>query len=326
MKVAEAFESYLRDLASRNIRKTTRNGYSYLFRQLQEYADSIQAQSLADLDRNAMRRWREQWTCAYSTQRKRLAQLRAFFSFAESEGWVEESPMNGIKSPKPDSRPTMPLNIDDVRAMLKASAGKPRERALLLLLRYSGLAISDAVTLERAAVHSSGELILRRAKSGELVTVLLPDEALIALQAIEQPARRHYFWTGKSDPLTVCKYWRERLREVASAAGIDGFHPHRLRDTFAVELLLSGVCIDDVSALLGHSSVRTTEKYYAPWNGARRKRLANLVREVHLQDPILRKSTPRKPAGTTQLAPAEAGLATTTVPKPNLVAPTEGST
>jgi integrase len=42
-------------------------------------------------------------------------------------------------------------------------------------------------------------------------------------------------------------------------------HPHMFRDTFAVELLLSGVPIDQVSLLLGHSSVKVTEKHYSPF-------------------------------------------------------------
>ena len=88
-----------------------------------------------------------------------------------------------------------------------------------------------------------------------------------------------------------------------------GFHPHRLRDTFAVELLLAGVLIQDVSALLGHSSVATTERYYAPWNSARRERLAAIVRKAHQQDPILLEFTPKKPAGSAGTLPAEAGLA-----------------
>jgi integrase/recombinase XerD len=33
-------------------------------------------------------------------------------------------------------------------------------------------------------------------------------------------------------------------------------HPHMFRDTFAVEMLLAGVPIDQVSILLGHASVR----------------------------------------------------------------------
>jgi integrase/recombinase XerD len=50
------------------------------------------------------------------------------------------------------------------------------------------------------------------------------------------------------------------------------------RDTFAVELLLSGVPIDQVSLLLGHSSVKVTEKHYAPFVKARQEQLENSVR------------------------------------------------
>ncbi len=41
-------------------------------------------------------------------------------------------------------------------------------------------------------------------------------------------------------------------------------HRHMFRDTFAVEMLLAGVPIDQVSILLGHSSVRIAEKHYSP--------------------------------------------------------------
>lgn len=45
------------------------------------------------------------------------------------------------------------------------------------------------------------------------------------------------------------------------------------RDTFAVELLLAGVPIDQVSVLLGHRSVKMTEKHYLPWVKARQEQL-----------------------------------------------------
>jgi hypothetical protein len=38
-----------------------------------------------------------------------------------------------------------------------------------------------------------------------------------------------------------------------------------LRDTFAVEYLLAGMPLEEVSRLLGHSSVLITQKHYAPW-------------------------------------------------------------
>src|SRR5437016_3818761 len=57
-------------------------------------------------------------------------------------------------------------------------------------------------------------------------------------------------------------------------------HSHMFRDTFAVELLLAGVPIDQVSLLLGHSSVKVTEKHYAPFVKARQEQLAQSARKA----------------------------------------------
>lgn len=310
MTVRQACEAYLRELEARNVRKSTREGYETLFRQLQAFADGDDLESIEQVDRQALRAWRERWTWAHSTQVKVLAQLKAFFAFAAEEGWTADSPAKGLRKPKAEGRPTLPLSVDEVRRLLRAAAAKPREHALVLLLRYSGLGIRDAATLRRDAVQPDGELILRRAKSGELVTVALPEEVTLALEAIARPRQEHYFWTSQSQPETAAKYWRNRLRGIARAAGIDGFHPHRLRDTFAAELLLADVSMGDVSTLLGHSSVATTERYYAPWSSARRNRLGRIVRKVHQRDPILLEFKPKKPAGSAAALPAEAGLAT----------------
>ncbi len=37
------------------------------------------------------------------------------------------------------------------------------------------------------------------------------------------------------------------------------------RDTFAVEMLLGGVPLEQVSMLLGHKGIKITEKHYSPW-------------------------------------------------------------
>lgn len=50
---------------------------------------------------------------------------------------------------------------------------------------------------------------------------------------------------------------------------------HRLRDTFACELLKAGVSLEHVSKLLGHTSIRTTEKSYAAWVPSRQEVLDN---------------------------------------------------
>jgi hypothetical protein len=45
------------------------------------------------------------------------------------------------------------------------------------------------------------------------------------------------------------------------------------RDTFAAELLLAGIPIERVSVLLGHQSVRITERHYSPWAKSRQEQL-----------------------------------------------------
>ncbi|MGO8736650.1 MAG: tyrosine-type recombinase/integrase [Terriglobia bacterium] len=56
-------------------------------------------------------------------------------------------------------------------------------------------------------------------------------------------------------------------------AGIPDGHAHRFRDTFAVGLLQAGVPMDRVSALLGHGSIKVTEKHHSPWVRARQEQL-----------------------------------------------------
>jgi integrase len=64
-------------------------------------------------------------------------------------------------------------------------------------------------------------------------------------------------------------------------------HPHRFRDTFAVELLLTGVPIERVSVLLGHQSVRITERHYAPWVRSRQEQLEADPTNAWSRDPVI---------------------------------------
>jgi Phage integrase family len=106
-------------------------------------------------------------------------------------------------------------------------------------------------------------------------------------------AANYYFWDGESKLETIIGSWRKRLNRLFEPAEVTSGHSHRLRDTFAVELLLAGVPIVRVSILLGHESVRTTERNYAPWVRSRQEQLeADLTRAWGL-DPLIAAQTPQ---------------------------------
>ena len=288
MKLFEATDAYLRDMKSRDIRNSTLKRYISIFRAWQAYASEKGLAELTDFDQAEMRAWRESWSCKPATQRLQLKLLRAFFTYAVDAGWVRASPVVKLKAPRTRDRPKMPLTKEEVVSLVITAedSGKPKEKALILLMRYSGLSIRDAVTLRRDAIDSHNNLTLRRAKSGELVIVPLHRLAIEALEQISHPDQVHFFWTGNSLPVTTTKYWRVRLQLIARKAGVKNFTPHRLRHTFAVEFLLAYRSIEDLSTLLGHSSVNTTERHYAQWNMAHRDRLARIMGEVNSCDPL----------------------------------------
>jgi integrase/recombinase XerD len=93
---------------------------------------------------------------------------------------------------------------------------------------------------------------------------LLPQHTADALHSVERENPKYFFWNATSKRPTVTGIWHERIAQVFAIAKVVG-HPHQFRDTFAVALLEGGASIETVSVLLGHQSIRVTEKHCNPW-------------------------------------------------------------
>lgn len=90
---------------------------------------------------------------------QKLERPRAFFRFSYKRKWITENATTELRSPKISHRPTMPFTIEETQKVFAAvdryvqetsASGREngrRLRALVLLLRYSGMRISDVVNL-----------------------------------------------------------------------------------------------------------------------------------------------------------------------------------
>jgi integrase len=200
---------------------------------------------------------------------------------------------------------TKPFSREEMHAVIQ-QAEQPMDRGMLLFLRYSGLRILDAITCPMGNIYDGNKLIIRQRKvrhgRSALVSVELPELVVEALRQFKPKSAQHWFWDGRQSEKDVRQWWYKRLKKIFVAAGVPEGHPHSLRHTFAVENILAGMSIKNVSEALGHSSVITTERHYLYWVKMRQMRLEEELRKAHAEDPLLRSlaGTPSK-VGTIQV-------------------------
>ncbi len=304
--IGQATETFLVDAKARKLSEATLYKYELLFRRLKDFADRMRYDLLRDLDVSALTVFRSEWKDGPRSSLKKLERLRAFLGFCQRRHWVAENPASELKPPKIVARPTMPFTHEEMvkilaatekyseRAAYNARLNALRLRPLVLLLRYSGMRIGDAISLTPDRIIGN-RLFLYTAKTGVPVHVLLPDFVVEVLGATPPMTDRYYFWTGTGKLCTAVRVWETRLRKLFRLAGVHDGHAHRFRESFAVGLLLAGVPIERVSVLLGHHGIRVTERHYAPWVLARQEQLEADLRRVWARDPIVLLATKGTP-------------------------------
>jgi len=289
VSVADAIASYLGDCQARNLADSTVESYSKTLEHLSTFCASRGIRAMDGIDLGELTDFRAGRKAPARTENesprpispatsgKELETLRAFCAFSKKRGWMPENFAKDLRAPRDDGPPTMPFTREEVDRMLAAcdawgdrnpnsrALTRANARALVLVLLYSGLRISDAVQLRRDAVDlATGKMLLRIMKTGRKQYSRLGKPATDALAAL--PAGGEYFfWNGASALKTAIGLARRTIERVMARAGIAHGHPHRFRDTFSVRLLEKGEQLRTVQLLLGHNSIKTTEKHYAPW-------------------------------------------------------------
>lgn len=290
--ITDAVDKFLKEAKTRNLAATTiQKRRELLEGKLLPFCKRKGYRQLRDLTVDRLRDFRHGWSYSPLSAAKRLEYLRAFCRFCVDSGWMERNPASALKPTKVSHRPTLPYSDEEVDRLLKAAHemtdfGRygPRIEPMILLLRYSGLRIQDAACLERKRL-AADKLFLYQQKTGTPVYCPLPQAVVTKLAAVTNNNDRYFFYDGTSQPESMVKSWDRVFKKVGQTADppVANCHPHRFRDTFAVSLLLKGVSLDSVSKLLGHSSIKITERHYAPWVKARQDQLESEVKRIWIQ-------------------------------------------
>jgi site-specific recombinase XerD len=189
--IREAVGDFLEDECSRHLASTTtRQSRTLLEQQLLPWATQQGLRFLDELTAPILSKFRATWTNAgnnANTARRKHQRLSGFLWFCVRNEWLEKNSARMLKAIRVKQVPTDYFTRDEFRCIIDATYAygdwkgghdfhhrAEKLRALILLMRWSGLAIRDAVTLERERLTSGNKLFLYRAKTNVPVYLPLP--------------------------------------------------------------------------------------------------------------------------------------------------------
>jgi len=207
------------------------------------------------------------------TSARKLAGIRAAFTFFVRAGDLPSNPAQTVKSPKRARDLPDVLSIPEVTALVEAPDGTTpsglRDRAVLETLYSSGIRAGELAGLTLGDTDlARGSLTVLGKRRKQRVTPLgayavdALRDYLAVRHRLGQPAHDHLVVNRSGGPLTtrsiqrvVAKYVRQVL------PGRRTVSPHTLRHTFATHMLNAGADLRVVQELLGHESLSSTQIY-----------------------------------------------------------------
>lgn len=290
--IRSAYDSFLVKKEVKGIADGTQQKYKSQLLRFVTFCEGRGVFTLEALDTLLLTDYKATWPKLYPSSHTRHVvqlRLRVFLNYCHDAGWLTRLPK--LDTIKVDEPPTLPLTPKEYERLLAAvpveftngTAG--RVRAVIQLMRWSGLAVQDASCLRSDELLYSSKKIYHvttaRQKSGVPVTVPIPADVAQELLAAANKGAEHLFYTpASSQAVTFSQGISRKISRVFARAGVEcegHMVSHRLRDTFAVDLLSKGVPMEEVSKLLGHKSISTTERHYAQWAKGRQDRIDKLV-------------------------------------------------
>ncbi|MGE4234562.1 MAG: tyrosine-type recombinase/integrase [Bacteriovoracia bacterium] len=244
----------------------TRRVFSSLMKRYVEFLGEHQSQSLLKVTSEFVQQ-------KFSSQSSRHLALSAVRAFWNQSFPRELNPTYQLKLPRIDKSAGAAYFTGSEIAILldyiETNKNKHlRERAVILMLIYSGMRAGELLQLKREDISPEGVVFIRQTKSRKARKLVLPSAALAAV------AEYHQVFSSESDyvffphdqpnhnaPLSYCALWRAFKKIYSKADLKTSVGLHVFRHSFAMAQTEARIDVDFLQKLLGHSKVSTTQIY-----------------------------------------------------------------
>lgn len=215
-----------------------------------------------------------------TTANNELRYLRSFFGYLAVEELIAKNPIAKIERIKCDKQKKNAFTELEVEK-LRDACSNAWETAVVETLLSTGCRVTELVNIlikdlegDQLIVHGKGNkdrVVYLNAKSIMAITKYLAERKdsnpyLFPGGYFASPrkdCKNWYKYPDRVDPKRHCETGsiEHKVRMVGKKAGVQNVHPHRFRRTCATFALRRGMPIEQVSKMLGHENISTTQIY-----------------------------------------------------------------
>jgi site-specific recombinase XerD len=274
------FDSFVQALGASA--PATRRAYRSDVDAFAEWAARAGVEGPAEVDRLLLRRY-----LAYLATRgyerrsiaRKAAALRRYFGFARRRGLVAEDPSCRLTASSGEGKLPRVLAPAELETLLegtgrgeppgdpRAEATRLRDDAVLELLYGSGVRVSECCGLDTDGLDLEGLTVTVWGKGGKQRRVPMSEPSADACR----------LWLAEGRAVLRGPETPPGAVFLNARGSVVPTHPHALRHTYATHLLNGGADLRVVQELLGHSSLRTTQRY----THVSRERLVAVYKSAH---------------------------------------------
>lgn len=213
---------------------------------------------------------------AISTINKKVNSLKVYNDFLQSKGLVNDSfieiKRDQVKVAAGSERQIDVFSDKEIEQLLfyieDSTKVSVRNKLIVYLLLYTGVRVSELITIKRSDLDLLSQTMIVRGKGGKVREISLRTDLVEVINEYVKDERLQSRF-NQSEYLLVSqrskRMHRDAVRDMlARLSGQLGYriYPHKFRRMFATSLIRAGVSITTIATLTGHSSVQVLEKHY----------------------------------------------------------------
>lgn len=231
------------------------------------------------------------------TIKRKIASIKAFYSYLEEEELVEQNPFRKIKVkfketiilPRIIPREEIEQLLNYIYASLNSLSGiqykhSLRDAAVIEVFFATGARVYEISNVRAENINLNSGLIRIMGKGGKERYIQISNTAVLDIlrkyyeENEPEIKKSGYFFINNRGKRYTEQSIRLMLKKYTLKAGIQRkITPHMFRHSFATYLIEEGVDVSCVQQILGHSSIKTTQIYIH----VAAKKQADILRELH---------------------------------------------